>query len=194
VWRIIPTRRSRVELQDILGFRRFVQRLLGTGLQHIAALTAQIVRTGTAITAIEEPEIHLNYRLQIEFARALRLLAEKGIGPQQIIVTTHSPAFETEAPFFGMTHSEHGPEIHAHPSASAARFLGQGMHHPTGHAPLSYVTSEGLVQLPEFAREILGVRDGGGVVFHGLREGHVEVVNDQTYFAELGLDAADESA
>lgn len=65
---------------------------------------------------------------------------------------------------------------------------------PHGSAPVSYVTGEGLVRLPRFVMNALGLPHGGGVVFYkhkGGNEGRVQMVSNATAVADLGWDTDD---
>lgn len=170
--------------------RRTPFRLLGSGLQHVAALTARIVQSGAAIVAVEEPETHLNFTLQVAFARALEKLTQSPYGPRQLLLSTHSPAFETAAPFFGLEPGPNGPTVRRVEPKHARAFLGVELEAPTGGAPISYVTREGLVRVPDFARKLLGVEQGGSVLFvRDPATQRLQVLTHEQYFAELGSDA-----
>jgi hypothetical protein len=54
---------------------------------------------------------------------------------------------------------------------------------PAGaRAPLSYVTTEGLVRLPDHVREELGLLEGGGVAFVREKDhGHYRLLTDAQF-------------
>ncbi len=57
----------------------------------------------------------------------------------------------------------------------------------TPKAPLSYITPEGCVKLPKFAMVALGLKDGGGVVFHTTdKEGQVTILSNEEALKLLG--------
>jgi bifunctional DNA-binding transcriptional regulator/antitoxin component of YhaV-PrlF toxin-antitoxin module len=46
-------------------------------------------------------------------------------------------------------------------------------------APMGYVSSDGLVRLPEYVRKALSIEQGGGVVFIKRKDtGHIELLKD----------------
>ena len=50
-------------------------------------------------------------------------------------------------------------------------------------APMGYVSSEGLVKLPEYVRQTLQIEQGGGVVFIKRHDnGHIELLTNDQYF------------
>nr|MBK7069092.1 AAA family ATPase [Deltaproteobacteria bacterium] len=63
---------------------------LGSGVQQIASLLARVLLGNSAIVAVEEPELNLRYDLQLRLRDILKDITESGLGPKQIILTSHS--------------------------------------------------------------------------------------------------------
>lgn len=59
-------------------------------------------------------------------------------------------------------------------------------------APLSYVTSDGVVLVPPHTRALLGLMNGGGVAFITAANGHVEMLNNEQLMEALGEDEEDD--
>lgn len=138
----------------------------GSGVQQLVALLARLLRNDATIVAIEEPELNLRFDLQCRVRDVLAQIVASPAGPAQIFLTSHSPAFESGECFYAMRATDHGPVVERRKVEEAPLFtthLLEG-HPPGSRAPLSYVSSEGLVQLPESIRKELGLEHGGGVV------------------------------
>jgi len=146
--------------------------LLGSGVQQIVALLGQLLMTPATLVGIEEPELNLRYTLQKQLLKALQQITASEYGPEQIFLTSHSPAFEAEEHFFGMEMSDDGPTLSRRPRAMARIYTGTRDEedlYPEMLAqepePPCYVSSEGLVMLPEDVRQSLKVERGGGLSF-----------------------------
>jgi len=146
--------------------------LLGSGVQQIVALLGQLLMTPATLVGIEEPELNLRYTLQKQLLKALQQITASEYGPEQIFLTSHSPAFEAEEHFFGMEMSGDGPTLSRRPRAMARVYTGTRDEedlYPEMLAqepePPCYVSSEGLVMLPEDVRQLLKVERGGGLSF-----------------------------
>jgi bifunctional DNA-binding transcriptional regulator/antitoxin component of YhaV-PrlF toxin-antitoxin module len=146
--------------------------LLGSGVQQITALLGQLLLTPATLVAIEEPELNLRYTLQKQFLGAFQKIVTSEYGPEQLFLSSHSPAFETGDYFFAMGIEDGGPALERRPRESARDYTAMrdaeddyAKMHARQPEPVSYVSSEGLVMLPEDVRESLGVEDGGGVSF-----------------------------
>jgi len=142
-------------------------RLMGSGVQQIVNLAARLLLTGADIIAIEEPELNLRYSAQLHLRDVLNGLVGEGDGPSQLLLTSHSPAFELAPTFYALTRGAEGPHVKPRPSADARDFTTPEMQMPPAgaRAPLSYVTTDGLVQVPEDVRKALHLEHGGGVYF-----------------------------
>jgi hypothetical protein len=168
------------------GALRIPIETMGSGVQQIAALVARVLLANSAIVAVEEPELNLRYEMQLRVRDMLRDIVASGVGPQQILVTSHSPAFEAGAHFYGMRLTDEGPVVERRPTSEAAAYLQLGaVSPPMQGGAWGYVSSEGLLRLSDEVRAELGVTQGGGVVVL-KREGHpyVEVLSNEQF---LGL-------
>ncbi len=182
--------RATLYLQSSAG--RLPAHLLGTGVQQLLAITARMLVTKADVIAVEEPEASVSVGLHARVREALSRMTVQG--PSQIFLTSHSPWFDGKQDFIAVTPSEDGPRVQWRAPQDALSFTMHDLAQPpTGRAPVSYVTSEGLVSLPVFVREALGVSHGGGVVFwSGEKPGRVEIVSDATALDELGAHADDQ--
>jgi hypothetical protein len=146
--------------------------LLGSGVQQIVALLGQLLMTPTTLVGIEEPELNLRYTLQKQLLKALQEVTASEYGPEQLFLTSHSPAFEAEDHFFAMEMVDDVPALSRRPRALARIYTGTKDEedlYPEMHArrsePVCYVSSEGLVLLPDDVRQRLKIEQGGGVSF-----------------------------
>lgn len=167
-------------------------RLLGTGVQQVAALIGQLLMRNASIVAIEEPELNLSWDLQNRLREALRKLVVEphGVGGlDQLFLTSHSPTFETGEPFWLMETGSDGPTVSRRPASALPQVLGYGPQHLglPERAPQAYVTSQGVVRLPPHAIERLGVSKGGGVVFVDAEPRGVRILSNDDYLDALGL-------
>lgn len=142
-------------------------RLMGSGVQQIVNLAARLLLTGADIIAIEEPELNLRYAVQLRLRDVMNDLVRDGDAPSQLLLTSHSPAFELEKTFYALSRSAEGPRVTRRPSEQARDWTNPEMQMPPSgaRAPLSYVTTDGLVQVPEDVRKALHLEHGGGVCF-----------------------------
>ena len=169
---------------------RIPSEALGTGPQQLATLLGRLIIETPVILAIEEPELDLSYLAQLQLREAFRALVGKNGGVQQIFLTSHSPAFESGDAFYAVTATPAGPHVEKRPVAEALRFTACDIATPPDgkRAPLCYVTSEGLVRLPQFVQEKLEVLGGGGIAFLERRDGFVEVLSDNQYLSLMDDD------
>lgn len=187
-WRIRYDRQAdQSELFYDTGTTRVPLRLMGSGIQQIVSLTARLMMTGADIVAVEEPELNLRYTAQRRLWEILSDLVG-GQTPSQLLLTSHSPAFEAEEMFYALKRSPNGPRVERRPRKEAADFTQFTLHTPPGgaSAPQSYVTTEGLVLVPAQVRETLGLENGGGVVF--VREknaGHYRMLTNAQFLDML---------
>ena len=170
------------------GRMRLTIENMGTGVQQIASLLARALLCNSAIVAIEEPELSLRYDLQLRLGSILREVVDSGLGPQQMIMCSHSPAFETGNTFYAMTMTPEGPVIEQRPVREAPAFLQVelGVQVPAESGAFGYVSSDGLLRLPGDTCAELGVVGGGGVVVM-KRKGHeyVEILSNERFLKLL---------
>jgi hypothetical protein len=140
--------------------------LQGSGVQQLVALLGYLLMSDAAIVAIEEPELNLRFDLQRRLRDALEKITASPAGPTQIFLASHSPAFETGECFYAMRATDSGPIVELRKIEEAPLFTSHALENylPGGTAPLSYVSSDGLVQVPAPIRKELGLEHGGGVV------------------------------
>jgi hypothetical protein len=160
--------------------------LLGTGVQQLAALLGHLLMANASIIAIEEPELNLRYTLQVRLRDLLRRVIGTQAGPSQVFLASHSPAFEVGDTFYAMRPTPQGPTLDKRPVREALAFTEHAAHVPSGSAPISYVTSEGLVRLPDEILKTLHVEKGGGVVFwKNPGSPYVQLLTNEQFLAEL---------
>jgi hypothetical protein len=163
--------------------------LLGTGIQQAASLIGRMIMTGATMLAVEEPELNLRYTRQLLLREILADLVGADEGPAQLFITSHSAAFESPRGFHALSSTADGPVADRRPSSEAGVFTAQEnvLVPPAGaSAPLCYVSSEGLVLVPEDVRQRLGIHGGGGVYFIRRKDnGHFEMLTDEQFLALL---------
>lgn len=190
-WRMFYDRREeRAELffETAGGATRVPLRLMGSGVQQIVCLIARLVMTGADIVAIEEPELNLRYKAQLRLREILSDLVAGQQGLSQLLLTSHSPAFEMEEMFYALKRSPDGPRVERRPRSEARLFTQPEVEVPPegARAPLSYVTTDGLVLVPEEVRKTLGLEHGGGVVFIQEKDtGHYRMLTDDQFLDVL---------
>ncbi len=180
------TNADRAELVLDTGSERLPLRLMGSGIQQIAALCARLVMTGADILAVEEPELNLRWSAQRALRAVLREIVNSPETPAQLFLTSHSAQFEEEPTFYLITRTDKGPHVQKRPAQEAVLFT-----QPPGPAPatgtlatLGYLTSEGVVQVPPEVQQALKLAHGGGVVFVRGKDGHYRMLTDDQ-FADL---------
>jgi hypothetical protein len=159
--------------------------LLGSGIQQIVALIARLLMSNANFVAIEEPELNLRYTLQLRLREIFKAIIEAPVGPQQLFLSSHSPAFEFGKHFYAMRKINDIPTVELKSIKQALLFT---HHHADSpylvgeHAPLCYVSTDGLVRLPERIRQRLELEQGGGVVLLERKDtGHVELLTDNQF-------------
>lgn len=177
-------RDSRAVLSLQKGRIRMPIESLGSGIRQMASLLARVLLGNSAIVAVEEPELNLRYDLQLKLRDIFKDITDSGLGPKQIILTSHSPAFETGSCFYAMTRTPDGPKVTRRPIKEASAFTQHqiGLQPDEGSAAFGYVSSDGLLRLSEQTCKDLGVEGGGGVVV-GKRAGqpYVEILTNEQF-------------
>ena len=191
-WNVVydrPNKSAHLVVED--GPQRLPAHLLGSGVQQLAALVGHLLMTTAPIVAIEEPELNLRQTHQRALRQALDAIVADPRGPSQILLTSHSDAFEGPRGFLAMEPGPDGPTLRRRPPEAAPAFLDRLAIGPIAHqAPASsgYLTSQGTVLLPERYREALGLPGGGGVVFETEdAPGAVRVLSNARWLEEVGL-------
>lgn len=185
---------GRADLVWSQGDIRMPVELLGSGVQQALALLGQLLTTDATWVAIEEPECNLSFELQLRLRNAFRRVVDDPSGPSQLFMTSHSPAFEVGDCFYGMRVQDNAPIVERRPIERVNDYLKFDVDRPPhdGRAPLSYVTSDGLVRLPPVVIDRLGVRKGGTILFLDRDDGTVEVLTADEIARRFG-DAEDEA-
>jgi hypothetical protein len=161
--------------------------MLGSGIQQIVAIIARLILSHATLVAIEEPELNLRYTLQQRLREIFVEIVKAPVGPQQLFLTSHSPAYEFDEHFYAMRGRDEGPIIERRSIKDAETFT---QHYvpsipPTADkrkAALGYVSDEGLVLLPERIRQLLGVEQGGGIMLVDNDNGYVELLTDDQFY------------
>jgi len=161
---------------------RIPLRLLGSGVQQLAALLGHVVVTGATIVGIEEPELNLRYTMQLRLREVLSRLVGGPGGLDQLFITSHSDAFETGTHFYLMEPTPDGPRIEKRGVEGARAALGITAEStpPDPKAALCYLSTDGVVRVPDRIRSAIGLPRGGGVVFLE-RDGAAEMMSDGTF-------------
>lgn len=163
---------------------RIPLRAMGTGVQQIATIAAQILVSDAEIIAIEEPEQNLRGTNQLLVRDLLRDLLKAPEPPRQIIITSHSEAFGTDLPFVFL--ARQGPSVVAeirHPNEAPPILRPPELVAPVdASAPRSWVTREGIVRLPQPLLTDLNIPEGGGLNFIREAEGGFRILTDEQLF------------
>ncbi len=170
--------------------RRIPIEMLGSGIQQVVALIARLLVSNATIIGIEEPELNLRYTLQLRLREIFTEIVEDPVGPKQIIISSHSPAFEFGKHFYAMRTGKDAPTLTHRPIAEANYFTEHYSNTAAidETAPMGYVSSDGLVKLPEYVRQTLQIEQGGGVVFIKRQDnGHIEILTNDQYFDLLEM-------
>lgn len=178
-------RANKADLVFDTGDKRIPINLLGSGIQQVVALIARLLVSNASFVAIEEPELNLRYTLQERLYEVFKEIVADPAGPSQIFLTSHSPAFEHGEHFYHMRQTEHGVTVEKRPISQARMVTGMNCDESLAgkSAPYSYVTSEGLVRLPESVLKDLDIPYGGGVFILKRKDNeHVELLTDEQYF------------
>jgi len=136
---------------------------LSSGEQQIIVLTAASMLSDSAILAIQEPELSLDYKNQRLLHDLLGEITRSG-AIDQILLESHVPTFDgPDVIRFvrradGTTEVRRGPSIDEERVAVAQRATEQG-------AKQRWVSRDGYTQLPDGMREELRLKDGGHVWF-----------------------------
>ena len=170
-------------------------RLLGSGVQQIAALVGDVLMTNASLAGIEEPELNLRYSMQERLREVFLQIVGAPGGPSQLFLTSHSPAFESGPTFYFLSPSADGPvaERRKVEDARVAVDFPADVAPPEGNAVRCYISTEGVVRLPSRIMKAVGLPQGGGVMFVE-REGGVEIMSDERFVDELGLDGDGDDA
>ncbi len=142
--------------------------LLGSGVQQVVSVMTDLLCSGAAIVAIEEPEVHLRTDAQELLREILRDLPGNEGSPSQIFVSSHAPTFEL-APSF--VHIHRGPSGHTRAAIRSAADAPAVLHVSTPDArdgdattPISWLSSDGVLRLSARVRNHIGREQPGGVV------------------------------
>jgi hypothetical protein len=164
--------------------------LLGAGIQQVVSIVARLLMTRATVIGIEEPESNLRFDMQLRLREILEeVVSSASQGPRQVLLTSHSPAFEHGEWFYAMQPTASGPMVERRRGAEAARFTRHALGEeppPQGAATVGYVSSDGLVRIPESVRRELGLEHGGGIVIW-KREGapYYELLTDEQFLDDM---------
>lgn len=185
-WRMeydLETDRAELVLEKDLNSPRVPLRSMGSGIQQVALLCARLVVNPADIVAIEEPELNLRWSVQ-RTLHDLLLKASQASEHPQFFLTSHSGQFEDAAASYLLTRTNAGPGIRKTSTEIAREYTQPQVTAPPAgaRAPQSYVTTEGLVQIPADIRQKLGLGQGGGVVFIEDNDGHFRMLTNDQFF------------
>jgi len=165
--------------------RRIPIEILGSGIQQVIALIARLLISDADFIAIEEPELNLRYSLQLRLRDILEEIVKAPVGPQQIFLTSHSPAFEFGKHFYAMKATDEGPIIEHRPVEQAHLFTEHNVINSNiigKTASQCYVSSDGLVKLPEDICKELGIEQGGGIIPLKRKDtNHIELLTNEQF-------------
>jgi predicted ATPase len=176
--------RANLVFQSNQPKRRIPIEILGSGIQQVVALVARLLVSDASLVAIEEPELNLRYTLQLRLREILPEIVAAPVGPQQIFLTSHSPAFEFGNHFYAMKANNGEVTIKHLPIKQAHLFTEHDANAPNlgETAPQCYVSSDRLVRLPEDICQTLGIEQGGGIVIVKRKDNeHVELLTNEQF-------------
>jgi len=108
---LFDRKNNRANLAYQSATHRIPVELLGSGIQQLIVLIARLLVSDADIVLIEEPELNLRYSLQQRLRDVFLEITTAPIGPEQIILSSHSPAFETGDYFYNLETTAQGPMI-----------------------------------------------------------------------------------
>lgn len=158
--------------------------LLGSGVQQVAGLVGRLLTSGASFLSLEEPELNLSYKEQHALREALDALVAHELGPSQLFITSHSAAFEARSHFYAMSRTEDGPVVEKRGSDEAIAYTQHDLIAPRigASAPLCYITSEGLVEVPDAVRRAMSGGDGVRFV-RNKKTGRYELFSTEDYLS-----------
>ncbi|WP_157758294.1 ATP-binding protein [Cystobacter fuscus] len=191
---IYDRHKNKANLSYQTSFARMPLHLLGSGVQQCVSLVGLLLMTNATIVSIEEPELNLRYSLQERLRDVFKqkLVGVLG-GPSQIFLTSHSPAFESGPFFYQMERTPKGPVVTKRKVEQARLAVGfpQEVTPPGMNAANCYLSTDGIVRVPERIRQVLGLPNGGGVMFLE-RENRVEMLSDEQFAMILDEEPGDD--
>ena len=91
-WQTIFDRRTgRADLLYVREGGALTLEQMGSGVQRLAGLVAELCLASERVICAEEPEWRLSPALQKRFVKIARRVMQAGIGPTQLFISTHSP-------------------------------------------------------------------------------------------------------
>jgi hypothetical protein len=146
-------------------------------------LLGTLLVSGATLAGLEEPELNLRYTLQHRLREVLTKVVGVPGGLDQLFLTSHSDAFEAASHFYLMEPTPDGPRVSKQnvQGVRAAIGMTDDGSMPDPRAALCYLSTEGVVRVPDRIRRALGLPHGGGVVFLEKEDGAVEVMSDDTF-------------
>lgn len=182
-------RRATSFLAILRGSQRIPVHELGTGVQQLLTLFGHLCLADESFVGIEEPELNLRYSLQERLITHLERYTQQE-QPRQLFFTSHSPAFESGQYFYGVKLVGNVPTVERRPIKDALQYTGmenlsQAQTTRTQNANSAFISSDGIIRVPERILKELQLPSGGGVVFVPNREtGRIELMTN-TQFATL---------
>lgn len=159
----------------VVGFRRpemkepLLIENVGSGVQQLILLLGQILFNPARIVGIEEPEMNLGPDWQEKLKLVFReLIASHTL--DQIFITSHSPAFETEPDFWDVTYANDA--THVARSTALDKYFPMPVQETVGEELGSHLNSLGQIQLPERVVTDMALQRRDPVFFSKTPEGY----------------------
>ncbi len=145
---------------------------------------------GTDVTQTQP----MRHTLQLRLRDIFQEIVEDPAGPEQIFLSSHSPAFEFGEHFYAMCAGDGGPTVELRPRKEAFQYTEHCVEAPSEEetAPLCYVSSDRLLRLPERICKLLHIEEGGVVFLERNDNGHVELLTDEQFHDLFESSGADE--
>lgn len=91
-WQTVFDRRTgRADLLYVRAGGALTLEQMGSGVQRLAGLIAELCLAHERVICVEEPEWRLSPALQKRFVKLARRVLQAGVGPTQLFISTHSP-------------------------------------------------------------------------------------------------------
>jgi hypothetical protein len=137
---------------------------LSSGEQQLVRLCAVATLVNTAILAIEEPELSLDFNNQGILLAILRTQVEAGLR-DQIILESHVPTFDGPSVIRFSRGSSGETQVTRTPSVTSATHQETSRRAAAQGAQEQWVTRDGYTRLPELMRTDLKLTQGGHLWF-----------------------------
>ncbi|MDP2313365.1 MAG: AAA family ATPase [Pseudomonadota bacterium] len=149
---------------------------MGAGVEQVFRLLVAVFGLPSSVVAIEEPELNLSLAVQERMLASLRQAVERG--RKQLLLTSHSFAFDGAPTFWEVRRDEQGfTQVERRARQTQGNTLEAYERLVTTQfgcepEPPAWVTRDGLLKLPDWVRKGLDLKYGE-MLFFRFNEHHV---------------------